>query len=150
MSVRKIAFTSILLATITSCQSTSLVEINQPVSIVGKWKIIGALSRDSRSDVRPEIQTLYFSKDGVFKSWCRISEKNIKNAGEYTIELTKNNSVDIAVRIKTGRIHPINFKFTNVKRGDVEGRDSQGIMKIYEDILTFTDHGGRKRAYIHE
>lgn len=96
MRALKIAFASILLATITSCQSTSLVEINKPVSIVGKWKIIGALSRDSRSDVRPEIQTLYFSRDGVFKSLCRISEKNVENIGKYTIKATKNNSIDIA------------------------------------------------------
>jgi hypothetical protein len=147
MSALKIALASILLVVATSCIRTSSVETDQSVSIVGKWVIIGALSRDSRGDIEPEAQTLHFSRDGMFKSWCRVSEKNVESIGEYVVDMTTNGSIDIAVRIKTGTIHPSKFRLTNIKRGNVKGRDDQGNIQLYKDILTFTDHNGGKRAY---
>lgn len=150
MRLLNIAFAAFLLVVATSCNKTPPSEVEQSISVVGKWVIIAPLSRTGRSDVRPVPRTLHFSGDGVFRSWCRVSGKDMGSSGKYTVELAKSNSVNIAVRITTGINHLSNFKLTDVKRGNVEGRDDQGNMKLYEDILTFTDHDGRKRAYKRE
>ena len=147
MSLLRKALASILLVVVTSCIRASSVETDQSDVVVGKWVIIGALSRDSGLNIEPESQTLYFSRDGVFKSWCRVSEKNVESIGEYVVDMTTNGSIDISVRIKTGTIHPSKFRLTNIKRGNVKGRDDQGNIQLYKDILTFTDHNGGKRAY---
>ncbi|MHC4122521.1 MAG: hypothetical protein ACYSSI_03030 [Planctomycetota bacterium] len=151
MKIFHMALTLFLLVIVVSCSNKPARKTNESDFIIGNWVIIESMYKDSRSDVEPEMHTIRFDKDGTFRSWCRISDKDEKSTGRYAvINSTEDNAVVIAIRMKSTGIHPNSFELTDVKRGDISGYDDQGNVKLYKDILTFTDHNERKRGYKHE